>query len=52
MQCDFYLMTRTRSSYRIHIHYSQVKLGRTKYVSKVMKKTNEQLMPWDVVRGG
>ena len=36
----------------IHIHYSQVKLGRTKYVGKVMKKTNEYLMPWNAVRGG
>jgi transcription initiation factor IIF auxiliary subunit len=41
IQCDFYLMTRSRSSYHIHIHYSQVKQGRTKYVGKVMEKTNE-----------
>jgi len=24
IQCDFYLMTRSRSSYDIHLHYSQV----------------------------
>ena len=39
IQCDFYLMTRSRSS--DHIHYSLVKLGRTKHVGKVMKKANE-----------
>ena len=27
IQCDFYLMTRSRSSY--HVHYNQVKLGRS-----------------------